>query len=191
MPQIEVTFDIDQNGILNVSAKDKGTGKSQSITITASTKMSEDDIDQKVREAERNADDDKRFKELIELKNHGEALIYQTEKLMKENESVIGDLKDNILGKISALRGAMESEDPAMIKSTTEDLQNVLHEVSSKMYGQQPGAEGFQGTPPGGMGDIPHGEDHGHQGMTPDEIEAEQFRRASGQDEGVVDAEYE
>ena len=188
MPQIEVTFDIDQNGILNVSAKDKGTGKSQSITITASTKMSEDEISQKVREAERNAEDDKQFKELTELKNHGEALIYQTEKLMKENEGVIGDLKDNILEKISALRGAMESEDPARIKSTTEDLQNALHEVSSRMYGQQPGAEGYQGAPPGGMGDMPH---DGHPGMTPDEVEAEQFRRASGQDEGVVDAEYE
>jgi len=191
MPQIEVTFDIDQNGILNVSAKDKGTGKSQSITITASTKMSEDEINQKVREAERNADEDKKFRELTELKNHGEALIYQTEKLMKENEGVIGDLKDNILGKISALRGAMESEDPARIKTSTEDLQNALHEVSSRMYDQEQGAGGFQGAPPGGMGDMPPGGDYGYQGKTQDEVEAEQFRRASGQDDGVVDAEYE
>jgi len=84
MPQIEVTFDIDQNGIINVSAKDKGTGKSQSITITASTKMSEDEIDQKIRDAERYAEEDQKFKELTEAKNHAEALIYQTEKLLKE-----------------------------------------------------------------------------------------------------------
>jgi len=191
MPQIEVTFDIDQNGILNVSAKDKGTGKSQSITITASTKMSEDEIDQKVREAERNAEEDKKFRELTELKNHGEALIYQTEKLMKENEGLIGDLKDKILGKISALRGAMESEDTMRIKSATEDLQNALHEVSSRMYGQQPGAGAYQGAPPGGMGGMPPEGDYGYQGKTQDEIEAEQFRRASGQDDGVVDAEYD
>ena len=184
MPQIEVTFDIDQNGILNVSAKDKGTGKSQSITITASTKMSEDDIEQKIREAERNAEEDKKFKELTEAKNQAEALIYQTEKLVKENDSVIGDLKSNILEKISDLRSAMESDDLAKIKSVTEALQNSLHEVSARIYGQQQSA--YQGAPPGGMG----GTSSGYQGKTQDEIEEEQFRRATGQD-NVVDAEYE
>ncbi|MFX1374717.1 MAG: molecular chaperone DnaK [Promethearchaeota archaeon] len=184
MPQIEVTFDIDQNGILNVSAKDKGTGKSQSITITASTKMSDDEIEQKVREAERNAEEDRKFKELTEAKNQGEALIYQTEKLLKENEAVIGDLKSMILNKISNLRSAMESEDVGRIKSSSEALQNSLHEVSSRIYGQQQGAtQGtYQGVPPGGMGDMP--------GRSQDEIEEEQFRRATGQDD-VVDAEYE
>ena len=189
IPQIEVTFDIDQNGIINVSAKDKGTGKSQSITITASTKMSEDEINQKVREAENFADEDQRFKEIIEAKNHGESLIYQTEKLLKENESVIGDLKSDILEKVSDLRSAMESDDVARIKSSMETLQNSLHEVSSRMYGQQPGQpEGeYQGAPPGGMG----GDNYGNQGKTADEVEEEQFRRATGQDDGVVDAEYE
>jgi molecular chaperone DnaK len=185
MPQIEVTFDIDQNGIINVSAKDKGTGKSQSITITASTKMSEDEINQKVREAENYAEEDQKFKELTETKNHGEALIYQTEKLLKENESVIGDLKSSILEKVSDLRSAMESEDVVRIKSSMETLQNSLHEVSSRMYGQQPGQA--QGAPPGGMG----GDNYGYQGKTTDEVEEEQFRRATGQDDGVVDAEYE
>ncbi len=193
VPQIEVKFDIDQNGILNVSAKDKGTGKSQSITITASTKMPDADIEQKVREAEMHADEDKRFKELTEAKNQGEALIYQTEKLLKENEAMIGDLKDRILQKISDLRGAMESEDVSKIKSAMEELQQSLHEVSARMYGQQqeqgPGAHagGYQGAPPGGMGDTAYTS----QGKTQDEIEAEQFRRASGQDDNVVDAEYE
>jgi len=184
MPQIEVTFDIDQNGILNVSAKDKGTGKSQSITITASTKMSEDDIEQKVREAERNAEEDRKFKELTEAKNQAEALIYQTEKLIKENEAGIGDLKSKILEKISDLRSAMESDDLSRIKSATEALQSSLHEVSARIYGQQQGT--YQGAPPGGMG----GKSQGHQGKTQDEIEEEQFRRATGQD-NVVDADYE
>jgi len=184
IPQIEVTFDIDQNGIINVSAKDKGTGKSQSVTITASTKMSEDDINQKIREAESNAEEDQKFKELIEAKNHAEALIYQTEKLLNENESVIGDLKSNILEKVSDLRSAMESDDAVRINSSMEILQNSLHEVSSRIYGQQQGAQegAYQGAPPGGMGGAPQSQD---------EIEEEQFRRATGQDEGVVDAEYE
>jgi molecular chaperone DnaK len=193
LPQIEVTFDIDQNGIINVSAKDKGTGKSQSITITASTKMSDDEIDQKIREAERNAEEDKKFKELTEVKNHGESLIYQTEKLLKDNEAVIGDLKSSILDKISDLRSAMESEDVNKIKSATEALQNSLHEVSSRMYGQQQGSSqgAYQGAPPGGMGDVPPGSTYSNQGKTQDEIEEEQFRKATGQDENVVDAEYD
>jgi len=190
VPQIEVKFDIDQNGILNVSAKDKGTGKTQSITITASTKMSDADIEQKVREAEMHADEDKRFKELTEAKNQGESLIYQTEKLLKENESMIGDLKDRILQKISDLRGAMESDDVSRIKSAMEELQQSLHEVSARMYGQQgqgAHAGGYQGAPPGGMGDTAYT----YQGKTQDEIEEEQFRRATGQDDGGVDADYE
>jgi molecular chaperone DnaK len=188
VPQIEVTFDIDQNGILNVSAKDKGTGKSQSITITASSKMSEDEIEQKVREAESHAEEDKRFKELTEAKNQAEALIYQTEKLLKENEAVIGDLKSRILEKISELRSAVEADDVSRIKTASEALQNSLHEVSSRIYGQQ---QGTQGAPPGGMGGVPPGATHGTQGKTQDEIEEEQFRRATGQDDGVVDADYE
>jgi molecular chaperone DnaK len=189
IPQIEVKFDIDQNGIINVSAKDMGTGKSQSITITASTKLSDDDIEQKVREAERNAEDDRKFRELTEAKNQGEALIYQTEKLLKENEAVIGDLRTGILDKISSLRSSMESEDVAGMKSASEALQTALHEVSSRIYGQQqaPGQGAYQGAPPGGMGDMPPGANNG---KTQDEVEEEQFRKATGQDD-VVDAEYE
>ncbi len=192
IPQIEVTFDIDQNGILNVSAKDKGTGKSQSITITASTKMSDDDIEQKIREAERNAEEDRKFKELTEAKNHGESLIYQTEKLLKENESGIGDLKSKIFDKIAELRSAMESEDVNRIKNAIEALQNSLHEISSRIYGQQGPSQGaYQGAPPGGMGDVPPGASYGYQGKSQDEIEEEQFRKATGQDDNVVDAEYD
>jgi len=190
MPQIEVTFDIDQNGILNVSAKDKGTGKSQSITITASTKMADSDIEQKIREAERYAEEDRKFKELTEAKNQGESLIYQTEKLLKENESVIGDLKSKVLSKISDLRSAMESDNVSRIKSTSEALQKALHEVSTRMYGQKQGPGAYQGSPPGGMGDVP-GASYGYQGKTQDEIEEERFRKATGQDDNVVDAEYD
>lgn len=195
IPQIEVSFDIDQNGIINVSAKDKGTGRSQSITITASTKMSEDEISKKVQEAERNADEDKKLKELAELKNQSEALIYQTEKLLRENESVIGDLKPNIEQNILSLKGAIEAGDVMRIKSDMEALQTALHEVSSRMYGQQQGQSCQDGschsTPTGGVNDIPHDTSYDYQGKTQDEVEAEQFRRATGQDENVVDAEYE
>ena len=151
--------------------------------------MAENDIEQKIREAEINAEEDKKFKELTEAKNHAEALIYQTEKLLKENEAVIGDLKSRILDKISNLRSAVESNDVIRIKSTMDELQNSLHEVSSRIYGQQQGA--YQGAPPGGMGDVPPGATYGHQGKTQDEVEQEQFRKATGQDDNVVDADYE
>jgi molecular chaperone DnaK len=189
IPQIEVTFDIDQNGIINVSAKDKGTGRSQSITITASTKMPEDEIKQKIREAERNADEDKKFKELTEAKNHGESLIYQTEKLMKENESLIGDLKDKLLKKISDLKGAMESEDAQKIKKGIEALEKALHEVSARIYGQGAYQGGPQGAAPGGMGDTTHGTTY--KAKSQDEVEEEQYRKATGQDDNVVDTDYE
>lgn len=193
VPQIEVKFDIDQNGILNVTAKDLGTGRSQSITITASTKMSEHDINQKIRESEMNAEEDRKFKDLTEAKNHAESLIYQTEKLMKENEGVIGDLKESILRKISDLRAAMESENVPRINTAMEALQKELHKVSSRMYGQQagPGASpgGYQGTPPGGMGDTTNGANYGSKAKTEDEKQAEKFRRATGQDD-VIDTDY-
>jgi molecular chaperone DnaK len=200
VPQIEVTFDIDADGILNVTAQDKATGKSQSITITASTKMDDAEIEQKIREAERHAKEDEKFKKLTEVKNTGEALIYQAEKILRENEQIVGDLKTKIQGKIGELQGAMESEDIDKIEKKTEELQQALHEVSSRMYGQQgqPGAQGqpgqgqpgYQGAPPGGMGGQPGGTySAGRQKSKADE-EAERFRRATGQDD-VVDAEYE
>ncbi|MHA1291060.1 MAG: molecular chaperone DnaK [Promethearchaeota archaeon] len=201
VPQIEVTFDIDANGILNVSAKDKGTGKKQSITITASNKMNEEEIKQKIREAERYAEEDKKAKELIEAKNQAESLIYQTEKLLNENESLIGDLKSSILQKISDLRAAMESNDAYKIKNAMEDLQKSLHDVSARIYGQQGGYGAYsgnvggqtpyQGTQPGGMDNTYNSTNYGYGNKSQDEIEEEKFRRATGQDDNVVDAEYE
>jgi molecular chaperone DnaK len=194
VPQIEVTFDIDADGILNVTAEDKATGKRQSITITASTKMSDDEIEQKIREAEQHAKEDEKFKELVEVRNTGEAIMYQAEKILRENDELVGDLKDNIQRKIDDLKSALESENKEKIKNATEDLQKALHEVSAKMYGQQgpqgqpgqPGAGAYQGTAPGGMG----GTYSTGRAKTQDEMEEEQYRKATGQDD-VVDAEYE
>lgn len=207
VPQIEVSFDIDANGILNVSAKDKGTGRSQSITITASTKMPDDEIKKKVREAEQYGEQDKKIKELADLKNQAEALIYQTEKLMSENESLIGDLKSKIESKISELKEAVSANDVAKIKKNIDSLTKALHEVSARMYGQQgqpgygqgpsqepyqggpQGGYGSQGPPPGGMGDNFGGATQGKK-KTKDETEEEKFRKATGQDDNVVDADY-
>lgn len=197
VPQIEVTFDIDADGILNVTAEDKATGKSQSITITASTKMSEEEIEEKVREAEKYAEEDKKFKKLTEVRNHGEALVYQAEKILRENEGMVGDLKDRIEQKIEDLKEAIQTDDIQNIENKMEALQQALHEVSSRMYGQgqQPGqaqqpGQGYQSAPPGGMGGTPGSYSAGGRAKTQDEIEEEQYRRATGQDD-VVDAEYE
>ncbi len=196
VPQIEVTFDIDADGILNVTAEDKATGKKQSITITATTKMSEDEIEDKVREAERYAEEDKEFKELTETRNRGESIMYQAEKILRENEDLVGDIKDKIQEKIDILKEALKSDSKKEIEKAIEALQKALHEVSSRMYGQgqpgQPGAgQSYQGATPGGMGGAggaTYGAARG--AKTQDEIEEEQYRRATGQDD-VVDAEYE
>ncbi|TXT61654.1 MAG: chaperone Hsp70, co-chaperone with DnaJ [Promethearchaeota archaeon] len=194
VPQIEVTFDIDADGILNVTAQDKATGNTQSITITASTKMSEDEIEQKVREAERYAEEDKKFKELIEVRNIGESLVYQAEKILKENEGLVGDLKNSIESKIKNLKDVLQSDSKQKIQNAIDELQKALHEVSSRMYGQgqagpQPG-QAYQGAPPGGMGGTPGSTYSSGGAKTQDEMEEEQYRRATGQDD-VVDAEYE
>ena len=186
IPQIEVSFDIDENGILKVSAQDKGTGKKTGITITASNKMSEDQIQQKLREAEMHAEDDKKKRELINLKNQAESLIYQTEKIIEENQDKIGDLKETIEQKLLTLKGAHEGDDPIRIKTAIEDLQKALHEISARIYGQQQSYGEYPGGMPGGMGGMPHEQDD-----RPDyEKQADQFRKATGQDD-VVDTDYE
>ncbi len=137
VPQIEVTFDIDANGIVNVSAKDLGTGKEQSITITSSTNLSEDEINAKVAEAERFAEEDKKKKEEIEIRNHAETLVYETEKNMKEIE---GSLSEDEKAKINAakeeLSKALENGTAEEIKAKTEALTEQFHTISSKMYRQ-------------------------------------------------------
>ncbi|MHA1715934.1 MAG: molecular chaperone DnaK [Promethearchaeota archaeon] len=189
IPQIEVTFEIDADGILNVSAKDKATGGSQSITITAANKMSEEEIQRKIKEAERYAEEDRRIKELVKTKNEAEALIYQTEKLMKEKPEIFKDLKENIQSKIEDLKKVMISEDSVLIKAKIEALESALHEASKRMYGQPGGAgSGYgHGTSAGPGSTGPAGQNG--PGNESYKSEEERFRRASGQDD-VIDADY-
>ena len=137
VPQIEVTFDIDANGIVNVSAKDLGTGKSQNITITSSTKLSEDEINAKVKEAEQFAEEDKKRKEEVEIKNQAETLIYETEKNVKELDQALSeDEKNDINGAKDALQSALNAGNIDDIKAKTEELTEKFHTISAKMYQQ-------------------------------------------------------
>ncbi len=143
IPQIEVTFDIDANGIVNVSAKDLGTGKEQRITITASTKLSDDEIEKKVKEAERFAEEDKKKKEGIEIRNNGDNLVYQTEKTLKEVEGKISaDEKSKVESKLEELKKALEGDDYDEIKKKTEELTEAFYSISQKMYEQAQGNPG-------------------------------------------------
>jgi len=163
VPQIEVSFDIDANGIVNVSAKDMGTGKEQSIKITASSGLSEDDIQRLVREAETHATDDKKKQELIEARNHADSLIYGTEKSLTDlGDKADAALKSDIDGKIAALRKLMEGEDAAAIKAATEDLAKASHKLAEQLYQQQ--AQQAGGQPGADAGAAGAGHQQGHAG---------------------------
>ena len=156
IPQIEVTFDIDANGIVNVSAKDLGTGKEQKITITASSNLSKEDIDKKVKEAEEFAQQDKKKKENIEVKNNADQMIYQTEKLMKDLEGKISeDEKKDIEAKLADLKKASEGSDYDDMKKKTEDLTQAFYKVSEKIYKQNAEA-GAAGAEAGAQGSEEH-----------------------------------
>ena len=183
VPQIEVTFDIDANGIVNVSAKDLGTGKSQNITITSSTKLSDEEINAKVKEAEKFAEEDKKRKEEIEVKNQAETLIYETEKNVKELDSALSDEeKADINAAKDALQSALNANNIDDIKAKTEALTEKFHTISAKMYQQAQQAQGAQGAGPdmsgfaGGPGAAGAA---GAAGATP------------GKDDNVVDADFE
>lgn len=156
VPQIEVSFDIDANGIVNVSAKDMGTGKEQSIKITASSGLSESDIERLVREAEAHASDDKKKQELIEARNHADSLIYGTEKSLADlGDKADAALKSDIEGKIAQVRSVMEGEDAAAIKAAADDLAKASHKLAEQLYQQQTQQAGGQpgsdaGQPQGG-----------------------------------------
>jgi len=174
MPQIEVTFDIDANGIVNVSAKDKATNKEQAIRIQASGGLSDADIDKMVKDAEANAEADKKKKELVEAKNQAEGLIHTTEKTLKENGDKISAAdKTAIEDAVKALKTGVEAEDLAVIKEKTEALMQASLKLGEAMYKQQAEAAGAQGA-----AGADAGADAG----------------ASGQqngDEKVVDADFE
>ncbi len=151
VPQIEVTFDIDANGIVNVSAKDLGTGKEQKITITASTNMSKDDVEKAVRDAEQFAEADKKRKEEIEVRNQAEQLVYQSEKSLGEIGDKVSDAeKDAVKAEIEKVKTALSGTDTEQIKSATEELSKKFFELSAKLYQQasaqqQAGADGAAG----------------------------------------------
>ena len=141
MPQIEVTFDIDANGIINVSAQDKGTGKEQSITITSSTKLSDEEIEKAVKEAEMNAEADKKKTEEIEIRNNADSIIYTSEKTLDElGDKVTADEKSSVEEKVAELRELISGDDIAAIKEKTDDLSKVVQDIGARIY-QQAAAE--------------------------------------------------
>ena len=168
IPQIEVTFDIDANGIVNVSAKDMGTGKEQKITITASTKMSDAEIEKKVKEAEQFAEEDRKKKEEIEIKNNADTLVYQTEKTLKDLEGKISaEEKAKAQAAADELKRAIESNNTTQMKEKTEELTKVFNDLAQKLYAQT----GQQGG--------------GDQGFN------QGFDQGTAPDDGVVDADFE
>ena len=150
-PQIEVTFDIDANGIVHVSAKDLGTGKEQHISITASSNMSKEDIEKAVHEAEQFAEEDKKKREAVDLRNNAEQMVYQTEQLISENgDKFSADDKSALETKLEALKEALKGENTDAIKSAQEDLTNKFYEVSQKLYNAANAAQGAQAGPQAG-----------------------------------------
>ncbi|MBO5290968.1 MAG: molecular chaperone DnaK [Clostridia bacterium] len=143
-PQIEVTFDIDANGIVHVSAKDLGTGKEQSISITASTNMSKDDIDRAVKEAEQFAEEDKKRKEAVDIRNGADQMVFQCEKMLADNGDKFEEAdKTDINAKIDELKEALKGEDIELIKAKQEALTAKFYEISEKLYKAAGGAQGF------------------------------------------------
>ncbi len=154
VPQVEVTFDIDANGILNVSAKDMATQKEQRITITASSGLSKDEVERMVREAEAHADEDKRRRELIEARNQADTLAYSAEKTLRElSDQVPADIKSDVEAKITAVRDALGTDDTESIQRTSNELSEAMQKIGQAMYAQQQATAGTRGTDGmGGMG---------------------------------------
>ena len=172
IPQIEVTFDIDANGIVNVSAKDLGTGKEQHISITASTNMSKDDIDKAVKEAEAFAAEDKKHKEEVEARNAADQMVYQTEKSMNEfGDKVTQADKDSVNPKLDALKEALKGTDVEAIKKAQEELQTAFYAVAERIYKEQ-GAAAQQAE------------------AAQTDVQGEGTNAAGGSDDNVVDADY-
>ncbi|MFA9498382.1 MAG: molecular chaperone DnaK [Deltaproteobacteria bacterium] len=172
VPQIEVTFDIDANGIVNVSAKDMATGKEQSIQITASSGLSEEEIDKLIKDAELHAEDDKKKRELVEARNSADALIYSTEKSIKDlGDKVDAETKSKVEASIEPLKKAMEGEDPEEIKRLSEELTQASHKLAEAVYQQASQADA--------------------QEQAGAEAEGQEQPGASAPDEDVVDADFE
>ncbi|ABG86480.1 molecular chaperone DnaK [Clostridium perfringens] len=174
IPQIEVAFDIDANGIVKVSATDKATGKEANITITASTNLSDAEIDKAVKEAEQFAEEDKKRKEAIEVKNNAEQIVYQTEKTLNElGDKVSAEEKSEIEAKIEEVKKVKDGDDIEAIKKAMEDLTQAFYKISEKLYQQNGGAQG-EGFDPNNMGGANAG-----------------TGAANSNDDNVVDADFE
>jgi len=153
VPQIEVTFDIDANGILNVSAKDKATGKEQSIRIEASSGLSEAEIERMVKEAQEHSAEDKRKRELVDARNRADQLAYETEKNLKEmGEKLDAETKAKVEAAVGRVKESLKSDDVNEIKSATDDLTKIWHDAAAKMYGQAGSAQGSQAGDSAGAG---------------------------------------
>ncbi|MCS7011164.1 MAG: Hsp70 family protein, partial [Anaerolineales bacterium] len=145
VPQIEVTFDIDANGILNVTARDKATGREQKVTVTATTNLSKEEIERKIEEAKRYEAEDRRRRELVEARNNADSLVYQTEKALRElGDKVPADERSRIDAKINELKQVAQGDDLHRIRKTSEELQNMFYALSQQLYAQS------QGQPSGG-----------------------------------------
>ncbi len=190
VPQIEVTFDIDANGIVHVSARDKATGKEQAITITAASTLSQEEIEQKIKEAEKYAEEDRKRRELAETRNQADSLLYAVKRTMDElGDKMTADEKEKIEKAAEELRGVMSSDSVEEIKQKMEALSKILHGVTTRLYQAGMGdaggtwATGTPGQPTGdqamgGMGDGSGGKDNGGSGT------------GGGGDDGYVDADY-
>ena len=173
IPQIEVTFDIDANGIVNVTAKDKGTGKEQHISITASTNMSKEDIDKAVREAEAYAAEDKKRKEDVDARNEADSMVYQIKKSMNDfGDKVSADDKAKVEPKIIALEEALKGTDIEAVKKAKEELQTAFYEVAQKVYQADPNAAAAAGADVSGA------------------AEAASDNNGGSNDDGAVDVEF-
>jgi len=184
VPQVEVAFDIDANGIVHVSAKDLGTGKEQSIKITASSGLSKEEIDNAIKEAEMHAEDDKKKKELVDAKNTADALVYNTEKSLNEHKDKIDDeTQKNIENCVERLKKSIEGSDLQEIKRLTDELTQASHKLAEVMY-QQASQAGGQGDPTAGFGQAAGGDPGAGQQAGPQPGSAKQ-------DDDVVDADFE
>ncbi|HYP39465.1 MAG TPA: molecular chaperone DnaK [Chloroflexia bacterium] len=177
VPQVEVTFDIDANGILNVSAKDMATQKQQNITITASSGLSKDEIERMVREAEAHADEDKRRRDLIEARNMADSLAYNAEKTLRDlGEQVPAEIKSDVETKVTAVRDALATEDTDRIKSTTDELSQAMQQIGQAMYAQQQATAGTRGP--------------GFDNMTGNGASEPRAEGSTTADEGTVEGEF-
>jgi len=161
MPQIEVTFDIDANGILNVKAQDKGTGREQSVTITASSTLSKDEVERLVKEAEANSAEDRRKRDEVETRNQADQMVYQAEKVIKDNESKIpAELKTEVESKLNAVKEASKGSDTDSLKKAMDELNESLQKIGQHIYSGTGGSGGpTDGAEPGGDGSAPRSEE--------------------------------